>query len=253
MTMTSVPRVITSAWLQGAAQAPAIVRLCFERWARLNPDYQLRVLEASDATSLLASYRLPPLPAQALSDVLRVKLLRDEGGIWVDAALFPVTPLEAWLSPLMAGTDFFAFARPGPDRPISSWFMAATPGSFVLDKLWAEILRFWSRPRRLAHYEGGLIPPDPAASVAPEAGGASGDYPYFWLHYLFQHLLGTDPEFAAAWARCPAVPADAPHLLQALCARADAQDMQIRTAARTAPVQKLNWRAPYPLDLLAAL
>jgi hypothetical protein len=250
--MALLPRVIYSAWLQGAAQAPAIVQLCFQRWARLNPEYQLRVLVASDAAAVLAPHNLPPVPPQALTDILRAKLLLEHGGIWVDASLYPVAPLSAWLPGLMNNTEVFAFARPGPDRPISSWFMAASPGSLIMRRLWVEILRFWHKPRQLAQYNGGVIPPNPAASVAPEAGGASNEYPYFWLHYLFQYLLETDTNFAAAWSLCPHVPAIAPHQLQAACA-APATAQSIITAARTAPVQKLNWRAPYPLDLLALL
>lgn len=245
--MAFVPRVIYSAWLQGAAQAPALVRLCFERWARLNPEYQLRVIEASEAAAILSPYRLPPVPAQAMTDMLRIELLRRHGGIWVDASLLPIRPLAHWLPPC----DFFAYAQPGPDRPLSSWFIAAAPGPMP-EALWIEILRFWSRPRRLAQYAGGIIPPDPVASVAPEAGGTSEFYPYFWLHYLFRHLLETDPDFAAAWARSPRPPAGPPHSLQAACA-GSVSEPAIRAAAARAPVQKLNWRAPYPLALLARL
>ncbi len=247
--MASVPRVIYSAWLQGAAQAPAVVQSCFQRWARLNPEYQLRVLEASDAATLLAPYNFPPVPPQALSDILRVKLLLEHGGLWVDAALFPIVPLDSWLP---GGAGFFAFARPGPDRPISSWFLASVPGHVIMQKLWAEILRFWCKPRQMATYDGGLIPADPATSVAPEAGGASDFYPYFWLHYLFQYLLETDAAFADSWALCPQPPAGPPHRLQAVCAGAATVEAII-AAARTAPVQKLNWRASYPLDVLGQL
>lgn len=247
--MISVPRVIYSAWLQGAAQAPAIVQLCFTRWARLNPECRFQALDISDAKALLARENLPPLPAQALSDIMRVKMLLDQGGVWVDASLFPVVPLQNWL-PAAMSTAFFAFAQPGPDRPISSWFMAAAPQHMLLQKLWAEVQRFWSKPRQPVHYATGLIPPDPVASVAPNAGGASDYYPYFWLHYLFQYLLDTDPDFAAVWAMCRQVPAGPPHNLQAACAAGvDAPTML--AVARTAPVQKLDWRAAYPLDLLA--
>lgn len=250
--MASVPRVIYSAWLQGAAQAPAVVQLCFERWARLNPDYQLRVLEASDAAALLAAHGFPPVPAQALADILRVKILHEHGGLWVDATLYPVVPLDGWLPGQMGGGEFFAFARPGPDRPIASWFLAAAPGHVLLQKLWREVLGFWTKPRQQAHYNGGLIPPDPAASVAPESGGAGDFYPYFWLHYLFQYLLDTDAEFAAAWALCPQLSAGPPHALQAICNGAVSVETFI-AAARAAPVQKLNWRINYPLDILARL
>jgi Capsular polysaccharide synthesis protein len=250
--MASVPRVIYSAWLQGVAQAPPIVQLCFSRWARLNPEYQLRVLEASDATAALASHNFPDIPVQALTDILRVKLLLEQGGIWVDATLLPVVPLQGWLPGLMAGTDMFAFARPGPDRPISSWFLAAAPGHIIIRKLWHEILRFWHKPRRMAQYNGGPTPPDPAASVAPRAGGATDEYPYFWLHYLFQYLLETDAAFASAWALCPEVSAGPPHRLQTICTVPVTSEV-VYAAAAEAPVQKLNWRASYPLDVLARL
>lgn len=248
--MASVPRVIYSAWLQGAAQAPAIVQLCFNRWARLNPDYQLRVLEASEAAALLAPHNIPALPAQALCDILRIKLLHEQGGLWVDASLFPVVPLARWLPAQMADTGFCAFARPGPDRPISSWFMAAQPGHAMVRKLWHETLRFWHKPRRMARYNGSLIPPNPAASVAPAAGGATDAYPYFWLHYLFQYLLDTDMEFAALWARCTPPPAGPPHRLQTACTQPVTAAM-LHAAAHAAPVQKLNWRVTYPLDIFA--
>jgi hypothetical protein len=121
-----------------------------------------------------------------------------------------------------------------------------------MHRLWEEVLRFWHKPRRLAQYNGSLIPSHPAASVAPRAGGASDNYPYFWLHYLFRYLLETDAAFAAAWALGPQIPAEPAHQLQALCAN-PAPDAAVMAAARTAPVQKLSWRANYPLDVLARL
>jgi Capsular polysaccharide synthesis protein len=250
--MTSVPRVIYSAWLQGVAQAPAIVQLCFTRWARLNPEYQLRVLDASDAAALLAGHNLPAVPAQAFTDILRVKLLLEHGGIWADATVLPVAPLRDWLPGLMPDSGIFAFSRPGPDRPIASWFMAAAPGHVIVQKLWDEIRHFWRKPRRMAQYNGGLIPPSPSASVAPGSGGATDEYPYFWLHYLFQYLLETDAVFASVWALCPQISAEPPHRLQNVCAGpVTAQVME--AAAKAAPVQKLNWRASYRLDVLARL
>jgi hypothetical protein len=244
----TVPRVIHSAWLQGAAQAPAIVQLCFSRWTRLNPEYQLRVLQASDASTLLGGHAFPALPAQALSDIMRVKLLLEHGGIWADATLFPVFPLRDWLPGMMARGDFFAFARPGPDRPLASWFLAAPPGHTLMVKLWREILRFWSRARRPVMFGDSIIPPDPAGSVSPA--GDPDIYPYFWLHYLFQYLLDSDADFAAAWALCAQPSADAPHLLQTMFV--NAAPLEAMTgAARAAPVQKLNWRDAYPIEILA--
>lgn len=250
--MASIPRMIFSAWLQGKDQAPALVKLCFARWERLNPGHRMVILDMQAAQTALAGLVLPPLPMQTFADILRIKLLLAHGGIWADAALFPVLPLDKWLGPLTAESGFFAFARPGPDRPISNWFFAATPGHPILARLWQEILRFWAQPRRLVQYGGAVIPHDPVASVAP--GAPHDEFPYFWQHYLFQYLIETDFAFATAWAKCRQIPAGPPHSLQGFCAGPGPFTVDnIAAAASRAPVQKLNWRAHYPMELLTRL
>lgn len=229
-----------------------MVRLCLARWAQLNPDHELRVLDRAGAERLLADEALPvsSLSPQALSDVVRTKVLLTEGGVWADAAVLPTRPLDLWLGALVEPTGFFAFARPGPDRPLSSWFLASSPEHVVLRRWWDEINRFWSVPRGNADT---AIPADPVAAVAPET-AQPGSYPYFWFHYLFAYLVDRDPEVARAWSRCPTVSADAPHRLQLLYADGEPPALEdVLAAALEAPVHKLNWRADYPLELLAGL
>jgi len=247
-----IPKIIYSLWLQGIAQAPALVRLNFTRWAQLNPEYQLKILDRQDVDALFVGSDLPidALSPQALSDVVRIRLLHDMGGIWVDASLFPVKALDEWLPEVMTEAGFFAFERPGPDRPISSWFLVATAENPILRAWWSEIKRFWCKPRQLV----GGIPDDPAGSVSPAHAAAEQKYPYFWLHYLFQYLLDTSPEFAALWGDCVQILADAPHRLQTLFINnAAPSETEIRLAAGAAPVQKLNWRVAYPVDVLGLL
>lgn len=250
--IVGVPKVIYALWLQGKEQAPDLVRLNFERWAALNPDYQLKILDRNDVELMFDGVELPiaDLRPQALAELVRVRLLLDWGGIWTDASVFPIKPLDDWLPGMLTEAGFFAFERPGPDRPISSWFLVSTPKNVILRKWWEEITRFWSKPRRLV--KG--IPADPVGSVSPEIAAANDEYPYYWLQYLFQYLVENDPEFAALWSRCVKSSADPPHRLQMLFA-ADRHPWkaQIRQAANCAPVQKLNWRAKYPLKALARL
>ncbi len=251
-TRMAVPKTIYSMWLQGKEQAPDLVQLNFERWAALNPQYRLEVLERSHVASLLQDSVFPTiaLPPQALSDVVRARLLLTRGGIWVDASLFPVKRLDDWLPDVLTSAGFFAFERPGSDRPLSSWFLAATPDHFIFRQWWSEIAKFWSRPRRLI--EG--IPLNPVASVAPETAAQTDEFPYFWFHYLFQYLLDTSPEVAALWEHCFKFPAERPAKLQSLFGNNDApSNTQIIEAASSAPVQKLNWRTTYPLDIFSLL
>jgi len=252
--MSTLPRQIFTAWLQGRDAAPAIVKQCFERWTTFNPGYTLRILEADEASAALSGLNVAYLPPPAYTDILRVKLLLEHGGVWTDATVFAMWPLERWLPALTEPAGFFAYAKPRPENPISSWFLSATPGHIVMQKLWAEILRFWSRPRALRRYGDDIIPPDPVATVAPGPADDSPDYPYFWLHYLFQHLLNTDAAFAAAWGACPKVAAGPTHALQFLCRKYPRPPLFAQTLnANAAGVQKLDWRAEYPLEDFARL
>ncbi len=247
LAFVNIPRMIYSLWLQGREQAPEIVRLNFQRWELLNPGYQLKVLERRDVSALLADVDIDVgvLPPQAVSDVVRAKLLLDHGGIWVDASLYPVKPLDEWLPTVLTNVGFFAFERPGPDRPISSWFLVSTPNHLIFQELWKEIIRFWSMPRQLI--EG--IPLSPVASVSPE-GPAT--FPYFWFHYLFDYLLNTNQEIASLWDGCIKYSADRPHALQLLLGRKSSPPRtEVEEALASAPVQKLNWRDLYPLDILS--
>ncbi len=249
------PRTIFSLWLQGLDQAPELVRLCFQRWRSQNPTYELQILDASDAGRLLAGSPIPleRIPPQALSDVVRACVLALHGGIWVDAAVLPVRPLDTWLPGCWVG-GFFAFERPQPDRALASWFLAATARHPLMEKWWHQVTRYWSKPRKLVLFNGSHIPPDPVWEVAPDGGAVHDRYPYFWFHYLFGYLLQVDPTSAQHWSLCPKLSAQAPHALQALFFREPepSPDM-IAAAAATAPLQKLNWRHAYPLQVLERL
>lgn len=250
------PRIIYTLWIQGEAAAPDLVRFNWDRWSRLNRDYELVILDGPAALRRIGAFPIDPgtLAPQAFSDVLRAKLLADAGGVWTDASVFPVVPLSEWLDRCLAGASFFAYEAPGGDRPISSWFLAARRNSPIMAAWWAAVRAYWSRGRALALDGEGrpVIPDDPAAAVAPAGSAPADTYYYFWFHYLFAHLCATDRSFRHAWGRCSRKSALPPHGLQDLLARhPDASEEQIAAAARSAEVQKLDWKVSYPLDLLS--
>ena len=252
-----IPKVIHTLWIQGASQAPDVVKLCFRRWLKLNPGYELRVLEAADVRALLAGFPVPleSISVQALSDIVRIRLLAEAGGVWTDATVLPVKPLDDWLPQQLGSAGFFAFEKPKPDRPLASWFLASEANHTLTRKWCQEVFRFWLQPRTLTFYDGNMVPPDPDREVAPGGGASQDRYPYFWFHYLFGYLLRADPAFAGQWSRCGKIGAEPPHRLQMLFSKSAARPSaaDVIATAQAAPVQKLNWRQPYPLDLLESL
>jgi hypothetical protein len=188
-----IPRDIWTLWLQGRENAPPIVQACLRTWERRNPSWRVHVLDRRSLHRFLdldethpGAVAAPNMPPEAFSDVVRVALLERYGGVWVDGTLFCARPLDDWL-PALVETDFFAFGNPEP-RVVASWFLAATPRSYVME--------YWSR-RTAAYWDG--------RSERDE---------YFWFHSLFAAATREDPRFREIWEATPRVSADGPHYFE---------------------------------------
>jgi FkbM family methyltransferase len=186
-----LPKVVWMLWLQGWHEAPEIVRACRRSWEALNPGWivaplsERRLLSGplcgSEFIEAVSGKGLQP---EALSDCIRIELLKRYGGVWADATTYCLKPLEDWLPENMQA-DFFAFANPGPDRMISSWFLVATMRSRIVS-IWSEAVeRYWSERTERDQY--------------------------FWFHSLFTDCYRNNEEFQALWDRTRKVTADGPH------------------------------------------
>lgn len=275
-----IPRTIWVLWLQGMEQAPVLVRRCVESWRRRNPGWSLEVLDGSaaerlvDLDGILGANR-PQVTRQALSDIIRIELLHEHGGVWVDATCFCCRRLDDWL-PAAASRGFLAFRDPGPDRPVATWFLAAAAGSPIVT-VWRRYVRdYWSSA---SFTNQDRMPVKPLA-LAVEAllqrsscRSARFDWlframtrlkacPYYWFHYLFARMIREEPATAAAWGEVPAISADGPHRVQHHgIFRPPSAALREEIARREAPFYKLTWkidRARMPRDgaqeyLLASL
>ena len=114
------------------------------------------------------------------SDILRILLLKEYGGLWVDATLYCNKPLDDWLGPHL-DEGFFAFAKPVLARALSSWFLACTEQNYIVERWHQETLAYWAE-RRAAHH-------------------------YFWFHYLFSDICEADRRFNDNWVRVPKISA----------------------------------------------
>jgi hypothetical protein len=219
----ALPRRLWLYWEQGWEKAPELVRLCRRSWERHHPGWQIACLDGESAAALVPRALWEPRPgmrANHKANLLRLQLLARRGGVWADATAFCALPIEAWLPPLTQ-SGFFAFARPGRDRLLSTWLIAATPHHPLAEKWLAACLRYW----RLT---------------------TKADF-YFWLPYLFADLCRRDPEARALWAAVPRVSADPSHEVQRHAADVgETARIEALLAAGTVPVHKLDWRLLMP-------
>jgi len=225
---TGLPRIIWTLWLQGWDDAPEIVRRCHQSWRQLNPGWDIRPLDGRtaaqylDLAAVLGANGASASP-QAISDILRMNLLADHGGVWVDATVFCCQPLDSWLWDALAA-GFFAFTNPGRDRLIASWFFASSPGNPLTCAVREAVNAYWSkhefqnhRHRRLAKRLGKILGRNPRLAQlwlsAPIRQGLK-LHPYFWLHYVFAQTIRLNGDAQAAWAQAGKRNASGPCRLQ---------------------------------------
>ena len=253
-------RTIWSYWQQGEERAPGLVQLCLESWRRLNPGWRIVVLDErslSDFAGIAGVVNLDrsDITVQKVSDLARLCLLREHGGVWTDATVFCRVPLNEWL-PEYAATGFFAFANPGVDRLLSSWFLAAARDNLLLDgfhraftRLWHDDV-YWNQNTRAGRFLLRKLDPMLSKNVPRTRFWLSwpvrkllGIYPYYQIHYVFNRLVRNDARCRAEWAAVKPFSADLPHRLQTYDQCGAGVDVSLADiAARTTPVYKLDWR-----------
>ncbi len=177
-----VPHIIWTYWAQGWATAPALCHTCIESWRKHHPGWEIRTLDRAKLSAYIPAQvlvKIDSLPThQAKSDYIRSALLKLHGGVWVDATTFCSQPLEQWLPALQGGMFFFSMPIPRlcyHMTKTSSWFIAAPKDSYMAERLYRDVVKYWET-HTVAHY-------------------------YFWLHKLFDGLYDRDVKFQRMWDR----------------------------------------------------
>jgi hypothetical protein len=254
----SIERVVWFHWFQGLANAPYVVRRCHESWIARNPGWRVVGLDESSLQGLASvDYRsgnLAGLSVQHRADLLRLDLLAHHGGVWADATCFCVQPLDDWLLPNME-SGFFAFSRPGPDRLMSNWFLAAELRNMLVNRLFDRMAAYWGGTafhqdkrqvtrkiltRLLRH-----SPRTRAWWFSSPVRDLLAVSPYFAFHYGFEKLVREDRESAEIWRRTPKISADGPQrLYRAGLLGPGSPELRSEIDRRAIPVYKTTWKLP---------
>lgn len=112
-------------WWSGETDAPEVVRACIENTRRMAGDHPVYVLSAQNYMDFVS---LKPIVVQRLqegnisvthfSDILRMNLLAEYGGLWLDATIFCTRPIDG----LQFEQPLFSGKNPGNDfTNVSGW------------------------------------------------------------------------------------------------------------------------------------
>ncbi|MBT54895.1 MAG: hypothetical protein CMF72_16050 [Mameliella sp.] len=284
---TDLPRNIFGYWHQGRDQAPDDIKQCWDLWARMNPAWDLRILEWADVADQMkaSGVTYDTMSFNGIANIVRLSCLSAEGGVWVDAYTVPLKPLDDWLLPLM-GSGFFAYHDPYRLRMSENWFIAAQPGHPLVSTWHDYMVRYWQTARRpmrskhemdnttkgtLARLSGRVMdavqgptsargrkriwqPKNPNWAVSLDGGGRYPIYPYFALAMLFDRMLADDPKLFEAWRQYPKITSYDTLLLRHWKKRYnELTPLDIRQMAAGKVMQKLSLPTKLPAPLMQTL
>lgn len=196
----AIPRLIWTYW--HSPELPIVVKRCIEEWQRLNPDYKIEVLHAARLQEFLDDIPvgLERLNVAKQTDWIRLALLHQYGGIWLDASIILTQPLN-WVEQTRAtsNTEFVGFYLDGytvnQQYPvIESWFLAAPRGSQFIQE-WLALFRHEAIEGETADYLQRLHKDGRHAALTQKIGDPS----YHTIHVAAQDVLQRYQPEAAPW------------------------------------------------------
>jgi len=183
---------IFTMWQQGESKAPALVQACF-RSIRKHCKQELVVLDDDNfeqyvklPREIIEKYRAGKIRRAHFADIVRVELLYEHGGIWLDSTAFVTAPIPDWIMDL----DFFVFMVGNVGQKYSymqNCFIRARKGAYLLAAWRAMILDYWMHENH--------------------------SFDYFMHQLLFKTLVENDPRAKKYFAEMPHVDQDSTHAL----------------------------------------
>ena len=189
-----VPEVIWSFWEDGFEAAPELVHLCVATWRKYSGFRDVRLLNSENVFSYLDCHQLPKtfesLPVQMKSDAIRLAVLAQYGGVWLDASTLVTGQLQTYTWRAKKSGGFFVFQNGEGGkggRLFEIGVLVAAPRHPFLVAWSRSFNDFFSRKRtHFAHSPNGPAP----LRVR------------IFFGVLNRHLR-TSPSLSALWVRAP--------------------------------------------------
>ena len=214
------PKIFWWCWLQGLKNAPPICKVCLKALARNYPDYKINIVTLKNISQFVSfpehvvkKFNAGKISPTHFSDMLRLELLINHGGIWLDSCVLCTGRERDYLS-----EPLFVFKRTGMDLSAhlaSSWFIVAQKAHPILKTTRDLLYKYWQEHDALG--SGGF---------------------YFLFHCMFKLAAEKYPD---EWAKVPDFPNVNPHLLQGEFFRPHDPDRfeQIKNLSK---FHKLTWK-----------
>ena len=144
-------------WLQGMNNAPDIVKVCYKSIKKWIPDKQIHVIDQDNLfdyvklpNHVISKWKKGIISNTLFSDFIRLSVLTQFGGIWVDATVFFSGPLPDYI----VRSDFFMYRCSPYDRAKfgESWFIKVEAHNYVIEETLKLLCEYWKRENKIRDY-----------------------------------------------------------------------------------------------------
>lgn len=140
-----IPKVIWTFW--DSEKLPEFIEKCIETWKYYNSDYEIKILNLNnhnqytnvDVTKLKHYDKNKP---QLTADYVRTCVLKEHGGVWMDASIICVKPIV-----FKDSTEFFAYYKDNYGffgkykyPIIENWFIATSRNNIFMNEWYNEFI-----------------------------------------------------------------------------------------------------------------
>lgn len=135
----AIPKIIWAFW--DSKEMPEVVKICINNWKELHPDFEINILNNETIHTFLPNFpKLKDFNPVFKSDLLRLSLLKEYGGIYLDASVFLNQRLDQYISFYIENNlDLLVFSSEGHPNdkkyPITeSWFIISEKTNLFIEK-----------------------------------------------------------------------------------------------------------------------
>lgn len=182
-------------WDKGWENAPLISKYCLKNWKlkhKENSKFSIEPIDLYDVNNLLdlSYYKNKRIDPTAYSDIIRIELIKNYGGVWTDSTVFCNHSLDNWLYKILLSHDFWCYEGHSRDYINSSYFFASKNNKYIINEWHKSCINYWST--RISKHT------------------------YFWVFMLFSDLYQNDTSFKILYDNIPKMNAlaseDGPHI-----------------------------------------
>ena len=144
-------KVIWIFWEKGWQTAPYLPQKVLLSWKFHNPDWHIEELTMDTLANFVDLARLKPtMTIEVKSDMIRLMILSKYGGVWVEASMLCLQPLDNWIWAVLPRNGFWMYSRE------CSWFMIAASNSFIAQAWLEAAIKYWETRTEPSGEVGGV-------------------------------------------------------------------------------------------------